>query len=53
MLIDLDNSVFMNFEHFSPSSIDTAFNNDCLFNRIGYLLNQETGEDQRIMDIIG
>ena len=52
-LTDLDNSVFMNFEHFSQSSVDEAFKNDCLFNRIRNLLNQHNGEDERVMNIVG
>jgi hypothetical protein len=43
----------MNFEHFSPATVDEAFTTDCKFNRICNLLNKESGEDQRIMDIIG
>ena len=32
--------------------MDECFKNDSLFNRIGYILNQENGEDSRVLDVI-
>jgi hypothetical protein len=43
----------MNFEHFSKSTVEECFENDKLFNNIAAVLDQENGEDKRVMDVIG
>lgn len=50
-LIDLDNSVFMNFQQFSKKNLDECYNNDRLFSKVAKIVSDED-DYENLMDLL-